>query len=184
MENAPPQDTPAWIWLLGLSIAVIVPAVTSILNAVIGHRAAQAATVARDAVGAIADTKREIREIHEQTTNSHVTNLRDDVDALGAAATRSERLAQDALAQSAAAAEGVVRVERLFQDLGKSIRAIEKSVDRRDNIHAKHLTELSEELSTHIDEEAPRLVEKALDRARKDAAELLSKHLPVNENID
>lgn len=184
MENTPPPDAPAWIWLLGLSIAVVVPAITSILNAIIGHRAAQAANVARDAVGAIADTKQEIREIHAQTTNSHVTNLRDDVDMLSKTTERSERIAQDALVQATVAAEGVVRVERLFADLRKSVRAIELSVDRRDNIHAKEVAELRDALDAHIDEDSPRLVEKTLDRARKAAADLLNKHIQVNENID
>lgn len=56
----PPDGTPWWAWLLGLLVAVALPAI---------------------AVALIQQGKR-VSAIKEQVQNTHETNLRDDVDAL------------------------------------------------------------------------------------------------------
>lgn len=67
--------------------------------------------------------RRRVDTVVEQVKNTHDTNLRVDLD--------------EAKAQATLAKESAHRVERLVEDLLKTIRWVEASMDRREGLHAK-----------------------------------------------
>lgn len=98
-------------------------------------------------------TRRDVREIKEQTNNSHATNLREDID--------------QAKAEAREAKEGVHRVERHVVDLTKSIRANEHSLDRRSDLADRALSDAVEDRHREIAElreTIPDLIGDALDQ--------------------
>ena len=64
------------------------------------------------------ETQAAVAEVREQVTNTHTTNLRADIDLLG---------------------ESVHRIERHLEDNGRTIRALEHSIDRRYTIQSEAL---------------------------------------------
>lgn len=99
------------------------------------------------------NTKGAIDEVREQVANTHTTNLREDID-------ESKSAAAGAMAQATLAAESAHRVERHVEDLVRSIRALEHSADRRDQIASKALSEVREDLDAHL-EEIPAILDRA-----------------------
>lgn len=67
--------------------------------------------------------RRRVDTVVEQVKNTHDTNLRADLD--------------EAKAQATLAKESAHRVERLVEDLLKTIRWVEASMDRREGLHAQ-----------------------------------------------
>ena len=126
----PPEGTPWWAWLIGVCVAVGVPAIITLLA--VQHRK----------VGAI----------KEQVQNSHTSNLREDMD-------ETRRIATDAATDAKLAAESSHRTERLVEDLVKSMRAMEHSADRRDAIATRALTGVRDDLDAHLTE-VPAIVER------------------------
>ena len=133
MIPAPPEGIPWLAW------AIVVVAL-----ALIGG--VPAWITAHNAKGAI-------NEVREQVANTHTTNLREDID-------ESKKASAGALEQATLAAESAHRLERHVEDLVKSIRAMEHSADRRDQIATKALTEVREDLDAHL-EEIPQILDKA-----------------------
>lgn len=72
---------------------------------------------------AIIQQWRRVDEIRDQVKNTHSTNLRADIDETKAEATLAK--------------ESSHRTERLTQDLIKSLRAIEHSIDRHEKLRAE-----------------------------------------------
>lgn len=146
-----PADTPWWAlvggWvLIGLVTAAVPVAVILVTRG---------------------NTKREVTEVHEklskmdeQVSNNHETNMREDIDEAKDAAARAERHALNADTNSKLANETAGRVERLFEDLIKSMRAVEHSLDRRDKLHLAAITELREDFDAHLDD-IPRILDDA-----------------------
>lgn len=127
----PPEGTPWWAWLIGVVIAIGLPALTAVMIA----------------------QRREVTEIREQVKNTHDTNLRTDLDE-----TRST--AVTASAQATLAAESAHRTERHVEDLVRSIRALEHSMDRRHKITDEAIAEVRVDLDEHLDE-VPGIIEAA-----------------------
>lgn len=132
----PPEGTPWWAWLLGLLIIFGGPAVASWLA---GRK-----------------TRADVREIKEQVKNTHESNLRVDMDA-------TREVAGAALEQAKLGAESSHRTERLAEDLIRSIRAMEHSMDRRDKLQTDALNEVRGDLGDHL-ADVPRILEDAFAR--------------------
>lgn len=109
-----PAGTPYWAWLLGLLIAIGIPALLTWMT----------------------KTRADVGEIKEQVKNTHATNLREDVD----------RTAVEARS----AKEAAHRIESYLEDLDKSLRAIEHSLDRRDKLQTAAISEVREDLAKHL----------------------------------
>lgn len=110
----------------------------------------------------------DLREIKEQVTNSHATNLRNDMD-------ETKRIAADAHQEAILAKESAHRTERLVKDLKVSMAALENSMDRRVGIQTKAVEEVRGDLTDHV-EDVPEVIEDALGKARQIAAGLVSEH--------
>lgn len=89
--------------------------------------------------------RRDMGTIKEQVKNTHTRNLREDVDA----AVTSANTAADA---ATLASESAHRTERYVEDLSRSIRAIEHSLDRTTKRQEAAIDDLREDLGRHIDE--------------------------------
>ena len=84
----------------------------------------------------VEETRGDVAAIKEQTNNSHSTNLREDVDRFGATSQR--------------AMESAHRTERLAEDLVKSLRAVEHSLDRRTDLQSKAIDELADDTMPNV----------------------------------
>lgn len=89
-------------------------------------------------------SRRDMGAIKEQVKNTHSRNLREDVDAAVSSASTAAEAAT-------LASESAHRTERFVEDLSKSIRAIEHSLDRTTKLQGKAIDELRTDLGTHID---------------------------------
>lgn len=90
-------------------------------------------------------SRRDVGAIKEQVKNTHTRNLREDVDAAVASAGTAANAATRA-------SESAHRTERHVEDLSKSIRAIEHSLDRATKLQDAATEELRADLDRHIDE--------------------------------
>lgn len=102
---------------------------------------------------ALIQQRHRVEEIKEQVKNTHTSNLREDVDV--------------AKQQATLAAESSHRTERLAEDLIRSIRAIEHSMDRRDRLQTAANEEVRKDLDDHLSE-VPRILEDAFARHSSD----------------
>ena len=145
----PPEGMPWWAW----AIVVIALAFIAQTPTLIQSRRAM----------------RDVAEVKEQVKNTHETNLRVDLD-------RVSTTADDGAAQAKLAAESAHRTERHVEDLVKSIRAMEHSMDRRDKLHNAALSEVRTDLDTHLDA-IPALTAEALAQHVSDCP-LRQQHQP------
>ena len=97
----PPEGTPWWAWLIGVVLAVGLPAI----------------------LVALIQQHRKVDAVVDQVKNTHDTNLRNDLD--------------EAKLEAKLAKESSHRTERLAEDLIKTVRALEHSIDRRDLLRAE-----------------------------------------------
>ena len=129
-----PEGTPWWAWLIGVLLAVGAP---GLITWVSQQR-----------------TRADVSEIKEQVKNTHPTNLRNDID-------EAKSLASEAKDAATLAAESAHRTERHVEDLVRSIRAMEHSMDRRDKLQTAAAQEVRQDLDAHI-AEIPALFEHVL----------------------
>lgn len=126
-----PEGTPWWAWLLGVGIV----ALCGLLGALWSRARRTTEGVAR---------------LEEQVTNTHSTNLRDDLDAVSVKVRELTTVAT-------LTREAVDRVERYLTDMDKTVRAVQHSMDRRDKIHDESLADVREDLAKHL-ADVPRLM--------------------------
>ena len=120
-------------------------------------------------------TKRDVAEVKDQVKNTHSTNLREDMD-------ENRKIAADARTEASLAKEASHRTERLAEDLLKTLRAVEHSLDRRDKLHLEAMDELREDqqrtgadLVAHVDA-VPATVEQALAQVPPMIADAIAQH--------
>lgn len=142
------ENLPVWVWFAGLLVtSVLGPAVVAWIN--------------NKKIRAEAESTRvDVAEIKEQVKNTHESNLREDMDLTRGIATESKEEAIEAK-------ESSHRTERLVKDLMTSIRAMEHSMDRRQQQATKDLGEVREDLGAHL-KEVPDILEAAFKRHSTD----------------
>jgi len=135
----PTPGTPWWAWLIGVFLWVVVPAFFTYLTVRV---------------------RRDVKDVKDQVKNTHDSNLREDLDDVGQKAASAEKHAADARTNSQLALEAVNRVTRLIEDMLRSQRAVEHSIDRRDQLHLDAMQELRADLDEHLDD-VPNIIERA-----------------------
>lgn len=121
----PPDNTPWWAWLLAVVLVAVVAQIPVLVQLV--------------------RTRKAVSAVQDQVQNSHETNLRVDIDAVKATAAAAESHAAGANTEATLAKESSHRTERLAEDLVKSLRAIEHSMDRREKLAAEFQEESRED---------------------------------------
>lgn len=139
-----PDGIPWLAWAVVVVLLALIGGIPALVTALYTRR---------DTKHEIGKAKGVIDEVREQVANSHDTNLRADID-------ESKAASRGALDQATLAAESAHRVERHVEDLVRTIRALEHSADRRDQIATRALTEVREDLDAHLDE-IPAILDKA-----------------------
>lgn len=157
-----PQE---WSEAIGLSIVAAAVVLVAIITA---GRKVLAAWRELLVERATVEAAGKLAKIEEQVVNSHGTNLRNDLD-------KANRNAADALAEARLAKESAHRTESLVKDLVVTLRSTEHSVERHTGLQAKAVEEVREDLTLHIGE-VPEVVEDALGKARRIAAEMIADH--------
>lgn len=137
----PPGDLP---WLAWAIVVVLLALVTQ------SPLIVQSWRTRRD----VKEVKAQVEATNEQVANNHADPLRIDLDRAIETAASAEKHAASADANAAnadanasLAKEAAHRVERLVQDMLKTLRAVEHAIDRRDKLHAEAMTELREDLN-------------------------------------
>lgn len=160
LETLLAPDTPWWAVLIYCSLSALIPVIVILITR--GNSKKE-----------ISDTKAVVDLVKEQVANTHSTNLRDDIDSL-------KDRAGEAASNAQLAKEAAHRMERLAEDMAKSLRAIEHSIDRRDNIHAQETRDIRDDvakvgrnLEMHL-EASPRILDEALRRHQADCPALPS----------
>ena len=82
----------------------------------------------------VGEFRDDLSQVKTQVKNNHSTNLRNDIDAVRASAENAE-------VQAAAAKAAAHRIERGVADLGRSVAALEKSLDSRSDAQTRALDE-------------------------------------------
>jgi len=142
------ENLPVWVWFCGLLVTSLLgPATVAWIN---NKKIRAEAKSTRD----------DVAEIKEQVKNTHESNLRADMDLTRGIATESKEEATEAK-------ESSHRTERLVKDLMTSIRALEHSMDRRQQQATKDLGEVREDLGSHL-KEVPQILEDAFKRHAAD----------------
>ena len=131
MIPTPPDGIP---WLAWALVVVAIAAIGSLPGVV-------AALVSRRDMGAI----------KAQVQNTHTSNLREDLDTAVESATTAS-------AAATLASDSAHRTERYVEDLNKSIRAIEHSLDRNNKLHEDAI----DEVRADIDRVSPMITEALL----------------------
>lgn len=114
-----------------------------LINAILGGLAVLITAV----VGAIvtllktrSDTKKELKIVKDQVKNKHETNLREDVD-------EAKTEAANARSEAMMARESSHRNERHLEDIKRSMRSLERSLDLQAEISSNEMRKMSARVS-------------------------------------
>lgn len=150
MQQAPPEGTPWWAWLLVTALAVFVLPMYRVWSEQRKQAAEHRATAIR------------LARVDHQVTNEHKTNLRDDVDGVGSEATRgadaaeeAARIAKQALEIVKGLAENHAETRRDMGGMRSDIRSISTRIDEETVERRKESREAREDrvrIETRLDD--------------------------------